>query len=461
MKSTTDTILSYLNSVNCPYAQIDNGLIINANSIELLRKFPAYSIDAVVSDGPFGIGFMGKEWDNFKPQALSNQSRNYQKGKDHKLQSGRSPSMCAGQYDISRQGAIRFQEWTYMWAKEVYRVLKPGSYMLLFCSPRMAHRMVCGIEDAGFQIKDTLMWLYGKGFPKSHDISKSIDKLKKVKRKVIGENPNLIGRDTWDNCPTVITAPGSKEAKQWKGFGTALKPAYEPILLAQKPRIGTYANNVLQYGVGGLNIDACLIGDKGGTKAVVISKKDRKRRLFNGGISNKVKVKPLDKGRFPANVIIDDYVAEQLKEKARYFYSPKTSEKEKHAGCEELYFENAVQQGGSRTYEDYCGNCGKKFMGPEDKRCHCPTGKKITQRPEKTGNIHPTVKPIALMEYLVQMIVPNQGICLDIFAGSGSTGIACNNVGMGRQFIGIDIEKDYFKIAQARMRYWAKQKKSA
>lgn len=398
-KTTLNEIITYLNSGLCPYAVIDHALLINADSIKLLRQFPPDSIDACVSDGPFGIGIMGKEWDNFKPKALSDQGRNYQQGKDHKLQSGRSPSMHAGQYDISRRGAIRFQEWCYMWATELYRVLKPGAYILMFCSPRMYHRLVCGIEDAGFQIKDTLMWLFGEGFPKSKNISGFIKNV--------------------------------KMSKQWKGWGTGLKPAYEPILLARKPCKGTCANNVLQFGVGGLNIDACRIDP--------VSKDDIKR--------------------FPSNVIIDDYVAEQLGAKSRYFYSPKISEKERHAGCDGLHFENATPKGGSRTYEDYCGNCGKKFVGSEDKRCHCPVGQKITQRPQKTGNIHPTVKPISLMEYLVEMIVPPSGVCLDIFMGSASTGIACNN--LQRPFIGIDIEKDYFEIAQARLRYWSKQKQSA
>jgi site-specific DNA-methyltransferase (adenine-specific) len=427
--TTINEIITYLNSGHCPYAIIEDALLINTDSIKLLRQFPANSIDACVSDGPYGIGIMGKEWDNFKPKALSNQGQDYQQGKDHKLQSGRSPSMHAGQYDISRKGAIRFQEWCYMGATELYRVLKPGAYILMFCSPRMYHRLVCGIEDAGFQVKDTLMWLYGEAFPKSKNISKFI-------------------RDT-------------ERAKQWEGFGMGIKPAYEPILLAQKPREGTYANNVLKYGVGGLNIDACRIGDKGGTQAVVLSKQNKNRRLLGGGISNEVQVKPISKGRFPSNIIIDDYVAEQLKEKSRYFYSPKISEKEKHAGCEHLHFKDSTTKGGSRTYEDYCGNCGKKFISSENTRCHCPKGDKVTMRPEKSGNIHPTVKPASLMQYLIEMIVPPQAICLDIFAGSGSTGIACNTLGMGRQFIGIDIEKDYFEIAKARLSYWSKQKKSA
>jgi DNA modification methylase len=414
-QTTVNEIITHLNSGHCPYAVIDDALLINTDSIKLLRQFPPDSIDACVSDGPFGIGIMGKEWDNFKPKSLSIDSRAYQKGKDHKLQSGRSPSMRAGQYDISRKGAICFQEWCYMWGKELYRAMKPGAYILMFCSPRMYHRLVCGIEDAGFQVKDTLMWLYGEGFPKSHDISKSINKAKKAKREVIQLNPNLVGRQIWD------------------GWGTGLKPAYEPILLAQKPREGTYANNILQYGIGGLNIDACRLES----------------------------VSEDDIERFPSNVIIDDYVAEQLKEKSRYFYSPKISQKERHAGCDSLQFKNATQEGGSRTYEDYCGNCGKKFIGSENNRCHCPVGEKITQRPEKTGNIHPTVKPVSLMEYLVKMIVPPQAICLDIFMGSASTGIACNNLGLGRQFIGIDLEKDYFEIAKARLSYWAKRKKSA
>jgi site-specific DNA-methyltransferase (adenine-specific) len=162
---TIQDVLNYLNSHHCPYSQIENALLINSESIKLLRHFPVNSIDSCVIDGPYGIGFMGRDWDNFSPKAISNKSKNYHDGVNHNLQSGRSASMHAGQYDTTRAGALRFQHWTYEWAKEVYRCLKPGAHLISFCSPRMYHRMATGIEDAGFEVRDQLQYLYGSGSP--------------------------------------------------------------------------------------------------------------------------------------------------------------------------------------------------------------------------------------------------------------------------------------------------------
>lgn len=196
--------------------------LFNADCFDVLRGLPDRCIDSSVIDGPYGWGFMGKEWDNFDPKAII-------KGIGRRGGAGISPSMFSGKYDLSRQGAVKFQEFCYKWAVEVYRVLKPGAFLVSFCSPRTYHRMATGIEDAGFEIRDQIQWLYGSGHPKSHNISIAIDKLAGVEREIVGPNPNREGRRNWDNNPKNITLPATQDAEYWDGWGTALKPSNEPI----------------------------------------------------------------------------------------------------------------------------------------------------------------------------------------------------------------------------------------
>ena len=453
-----DRLKAMMHSYKCE--QYGGATLFNADCHDILQELPDNCIDSAVIDGPYGIGFMGKEWDNFNPKAIRRATGNYQEGVNHNLQTGRSPSMFAGQYDISRRGAIRYQEWCYEWAKEVYRTLKPGAMLLSFCSPRLYHRMTTGIEDAGFEIRDQIQYLYGTGFPKSHNISKAIDKLYKAERTVVGENPNRKGRKNWNTNPKNITLPATEEAEYWEGWGTGLKPSNEPIVLARKPiSEKSIARNVLKFGTGGINIDACRIGDEGGTKAVVISKDDNKN-IHDGSISTDVEIVPIGKGRYPSNTIIDEEVAELLGDKAKFFYTPKVSKKERNAGCEHLEAKVQNSNGKGRTYNDRCAVCKKKFIGSEMSRCQCPTGVKKTDKSVyKNKNHHPTVKKISLMEYLVKLITPENGICLDIFLGSGSTGVACSIQGF--DFLGVEREEEYYEIAKARIKHWQNIKKVA
>lgn len=291
------------------------------------------------------------------------------------------------------------------WAKELYRIMKPGAMLCSFSSPRMYHRMAYGIEDAGFEVKDQLQWLFGAGLPKSLDISKSIDKLLGAEREVVCSNPNREGRKNWDDKPKNLTLPASQQAQSWDGWGTGFKSLNEPILLARKPLAEkSVARNVLRYGTGGINIDGSRIGDEGATKAVKITDENN---------VTKAKVVLLDKGRYPTNVIIDEQVADMLKDKATFYYCSKALNEERNAGCEHLANENH----------------------------------------------HPTVKPIALMEYLVKLVTPPNGICLDIFAGSGTTGIACCNQNFN--FLGVELEEEYYEIAKARITHWQNINKAA
>jgi DNA modification methylase len=483
--------------------------LILGDCLEVMRKMPDKSIDAVVTDPPYELGFMGKSWDN---TGIA-----YQVG---------------------------------MWA-EVLRILKPGGHLLSFGGSRTYHRMACAIEDAGFEIRDQLQWIYGSGFPKSLDVSKAIDKdngkssalykftkwfseVSKDKtnkeidsylgldsngatashyRCLSGQQPRFprlkhyyklqkwIGFDnTWDDViieaerevigkkstnKTVyqaigsqntsgevdITSPATPEAQYWQGWGTALKPAHEPIVLARKPITGTVANNVLAYGTGGINIDGCRVGTTGACNHGTKPKDDG--YMANHGIYGKFR--PLEKqdynkGRFPANILHDgsDEVVGMFPvttsgnlnnghkrgdgtgnsfmggggvvtgnyggdsgSAARFFYSAKASRSERNAGLEGMpdktFQMNHPQQSG--TLEDRYNASNK--------------------------NYHPTVKPIAVMRWLVRLITPPNGTVLDPFTGSGTTGIAA--VLEGFDFIGIEREAEYHEIARRRIEHWQSQ----
>ena len=408
-----------------PCEIIGNALLVNSDCRRVLKLLPPNIIDSCGTDGPYGINHFGKDWDNFNPQAVT-------KGTRRKGGAGLSPTMFSGKYDKSRSGAIRFQHFSYEWAKEVWRILKPGAFLISFCSPKNYHRMATGIQDAGFEIIDMLQWLCSQGHPYSHNAGMLIDKFLGAEREIVGPNPNRKGRRNWDHNQKNITLPATKEAKTYEGWGTRLRQSNEPIALARKP-LGesNIAKNLFKYGTGIINTEACKFGEK---------------------------------RRFPTNTIISEEVADILGDKAKFFYCPKVSRKERNAGCEHLVAKLQNSEGKGRTYNDRCATCGKKFIGSEQTRCNCPKGLKKTDKSVyKNKNHHPTVKPIALMEYLVKLITPvtpkKDSICLDMFMGSGSTGISCSNLGIG--FIGVEREKEYFEIAKARIQYWSNLRKVA
>lgn len=418
------------------------------------------SIDAIVTDPPYGLskqpkmeevlkhwlagddynatgsGFMGKTWDSFVP----------------------GPSI---------------------W-KEAYRCLKPGGWAVVFAGSRTQDLMALSLRLAGFEIMDTGMWLYGSGFPKSLNISKAIDKSLGAERQVIG---TLKGAGTKDNVsfgnghnPVYHrTKPATDQAKQWEGWGTALKPAYEPFILARKPLDGTYANNVLKHGVGGLNIDGCRVGDE-----VRINQPAGNKQ---GGNSYNMSVtgmpqdaKPTEAiGRFPANVIHDgsDCVTELLPKTdpskrsnrgvgltesnfkiygkgnedfnsvrghcdnggsvARFFYCAKASKKDRDEGLENLSITPAGEMTGGREEGSDGLNSPRAGAG----------------RTTGARNIHPTVKPTDLMRYLCRLVTPPDGLILDPFSGSGSTGKAA--VLEGFNFIGFEMDVKYCEIANTRI----------
>lgn len=424
----------------------------NDDCLNVLRAIEDNSIDSCVTDPPYGLSFMGKAWD----------------------------------YDVPK---------VEIW-KEVFRVLKPGGHVLAFFGSRTYHRGVVQIEDAGFEIRDQIMWLYGSGFPKSHNIGKAIDAVAGATRQVVGKrkHPTLKdsskieepanaahGDNTWKR-EWELTAPATEDAAQWEGWGTALKPAHEPIVVARKPITQSVAKNVLKYGTGAINIDECRVKHvtvDGGSLATNPHLRGTIKGGNGGNIfpteteSRIVEVNAL--GRWPANVIHDgsdevvqnfpatgsgngkgaySYAGREYDNKdtsmfngdkpqapsnyndngsaARFFYSAKASKADKDEGLEDFLAKKVVsfQTGGGASGKPSSLSAG---------------------RDTEYKNIHPTVKPTDLMKYLCRLVTPKGGIVLDPFMGSGSTGKAAAQEGF--KFIGIEMSKEYFEIAEARVRH--------
>lgn len=452
-------------------------MIICGDSLTELKKLKSESVDACVTDPPYGLAFMGKDWDSFRAtRQTKSQVVTY---------------LGAGMRSQTHEELKNFQLWCIEWAKEVLRVLKPGGHLLSFGGSRTYHRMACAIEDAGFEIRDQIMWVYGSGFPKSLNIGKAVDKMQGNKREVVGKEKgagstgdNQVGNQTFvaKNQYEDGTHDITKGNSSWEGYGTALKPAHEPIVLARKPLSEkTIAENVLKWGVGGLAIDNCRVEHNEPewhtkrnprTEDITFSKKTCG---FNSEKTTLASASP--KGRFPANFIHDgsDEVTglfpqtksspvgfkgvawkhggntkdektkldwqREFKDSgsaARFFYCAKASKSERDRGCEELEEKLYGQSGGSQSALAK----GKMEYQGDDASCGLNTIKKYR-------NYHPTVKPLALMRYLITLITREGQIILDPFMGSGTTGIAAKQ--LKREFIGIELNPEYVKIAEKRI----------
>lgn len=371
-----------------------------------LRLLPESSVDAIVTDPPYGLGFMGKEWDHGVPGAAF---------------------------------------WT-----EVLRVLKPGGYALVFGGTRTFHRLGVALEDAGFEIRDCLSWMYGQGFPKSMDVEKAVDAHIRTGKSDGKQTGNGKARDRsgqhWSEFPKrggtqTASVSHAKEAVLWKGWGTAIKPAWEPIFLVRKPLSEkTVAANTLRHGVGGLNIDGTRI--KGGGVIHVPQSDPTKRKGTVGadlGISKSDVTKfqaaqraSIERantlGRFPANVLLDDHAAEILDSQTGTLKSGKMSGKYKGFGTKGIYGEGGKS---ARTTPGDSGGASRFFYVGKAKNSEKHAG-----LPFGTKNNHPTVKPVAVMAWLCRLITPVGGVVVDPFCGSGSTGVAALREGF--RFIGID-----------------------
>lgn len=421
--------------------------IIHGDCLKVMREMEENSIDTIITDPPYGIGFMGKEWDTFKSDYIKEKTNNKEKGswRGRKKEDviSKSPAVYAGLYDQSPEGHKKFQKWTEQWAREALRVTKPGGTILCFSGVRTQHNVTTGIEDAGWVIKDVIMWLYGSGFPKATDISKQLDKGKRVKILVPTKKGNL-PKQAGDIAlggtgMTDVSKPVSEEAKLWNGWKShGLKPAYEPIIVAMKPNNGTYANNALKWGVGGLNIDGGRVENKG--KRGNPCRADGTVKRTDGSTYGKHKDSEsfdLIQGRFPANIILDEEAGEMLDEQSGISKSSKSDYNWENSEQGNIPIANNIKSGvhfgdtGGASRFFYCAKASKSERGEDNK--------------------HPTVKPLKLMEYLCTLTkTPTGGIVLDPFAGSGTTLLAAKNT--GREYIGIEKEKEYIEIAEARLK---------
>jgi site-specific DNA-methyltransferase (adenine-specific) len=375
------------------------------SNLDVLPTLEDNSIDSIVTDPPYELGFMGKKWDS----------------------SGIA-------YSVE------------LW-KECLRVLKPGGHLLSFGGTRTWHRVAVAIEDAGFEVRDSIAWMYGSGFPKSLNVGKSIEaklttgsaakngfhKLegKRTGDEKIGMYATVAEHGFRSHNPEQLGAfdleATTPEAQQWEGWGTALKPAFEPIVVARKPLIGTVAQNVLTHGTGALNVDGSRIGTGEGVVTF-----DRTKRKVEGNtydLGTVTGLRESGQGRWPSNVILDEYSAEILDEQSdasRFFYVAKASKRDRNEGLEGLPLRKSDQR------SDVAAGLWAEMEAPKQ-------------------NFHPTVKPTDLMRYLVKLVTPPNGTVLDPFTGSGSTGKAA--ILEGFRFVGIELTEDYIPIIEGRLKH--------
>ena len=382
--------------------------LFNANCIEVIKTLKDNSIDAIITDPPYGLKFMNRDWD--KPDNIV---------------------------------------FTSSYWKEVFRVLKPGGHILSFSGSRTYHWLATAIEKAGFEIRDQIMWLYASGFPKGRNIARAIDKEDKFEGEVIGK---FRGADNGSNAIAgsfkgdYFVKSLSPKAQPWEGWNTNLKPSHEPIVMARKPieKGLTIAQNCLKWGVGAINIDECRVPFEDGDKTSMAGKGQIRGKNVNTNLSSKQTPSFQHKnGRHPANIIHDGSkeVVNQFpvvgRSTSRFFYSTKASPKDRDEGLGN--FEDKQIYDGVNQHYGYKGTLGDKL-------------KNVIRK-----NNHPTVKPTALMEYLIKLITPKGGVILDPFMGSGSTGKAANRLKRGYKFIGVELNKDYFELAKARIEYESKE----
>lgn len=440
--------------------------ILEGSMLDILPTLQENSFDSCITDPPYELNFMGKGWD--------------------------------------RSGiAFRKETW-----QQVYRVLKPGAYLCAFGGSRTFHRIACAIEDAGFEIRDTIMWLYGSGFPKSMNVGKGIEAKEKLgnagtrnKRKIEQscDSEEYILKQTNNGAMGEIIETtrkkyiaGTELSKKWSGYGTCLKPAYEPIIIARKPIEKSVAENVLKYGCGAINIDECRIGNeiiKGGTTPNFkdVAKKQKEISgigcLSFGQVENAERIELKDhEGRFPSNVILtyDETDFDEVcggMPNTKSAYNPNARhENEIHRENADILkfgykerFETGFNDEGSASRYFYCAKASKKDRDEgldmfEEKqttdgciRANSETARMFGANSISKKNIHPTVKPIDLMQYLVRMFTPKGGAILEPFAGSGSTGKATMFENRERNanytITMIEITHEYIPIIKARCDY--------
>ena len=375
------------------YYQDDRVHIFHGDSLEWLREAEDASIDAIVTDPPYALSFMGRDWDSMHP--------------DREI-----------------------------W-KHCLRVLKPGGHLLSFGGTRTWHRLTCDIEDAGFEIRDSIAWLYGSGFPKSLDVSKAIDKDAGIWRGRAGAVESGNGSMSGGNYErTDKGEPVTDAARQWEGWGTALKPSHEPVVCARKPLIGTVAENVLEHGTGALNIDACRVGDE----VRVNGPGSTNPRLAMGDGWREDAESHTVAGRWPTNVALDDTQADELDGQSGVTTS---SAAPRNNGDFKSVAKGHDKAHVTHGYADSGG--ASRFFPAFKYHAKAPT----KERPKVDGVAHPTVKPLGLMRWLVKLVTPPGGTVFDPFAGSGATVEAC--ILEGFDCIAIEREESYLPLIVERV----------
>jgi site-specific DNA-methyltransferase (adenine-specific) len=388
--------------------------VVNRDCLAGMRELEENSVDAIVTDPPYGISMMGKDWD---------------------------------------KGVPGIPYW-----QEALRVAKPGAHLLACGGTRTHHRLMIAIEDAGWEIRDCLMWVHGGALPKSLDVGKAIDKAAGAERKVVGvkkgmgkQNPDWNGtskgrKENSFKPEYLVTAPATEAAKQWDGWGTALKPAYEPVILARKPLDGTVAGTVLKWGCGGINIDGCRIDSFAPGEFERLRKRgETPRQDFTGGrlhsgaeytpkiIPSKMK----EAGRWPANLLLDEAAADLLDQQSGTLKSGANPARSGSAKFKTCYGEFKGQESCTVHRGANSGGVSRFF--------YCSKASKN----ERCGSLHPTVKPLDLMRYLCRLVTPPGGLILDPFLGSGTTAVAA--VHEGFHYLGFEINPTYCADAERRI----------
>ena len=462
--------------------------------MDVMRSMPDNSIDAIITDPPYGLSFMGADWDSFGQDVRQPNDGDVFNGANNPYGRGKVRYGVGGSYGGKSVNAMRaFQYRMTPIFEEALRVAKPGAHLLCFGGTRTFHRIACAIEDAGWECRDCVMWTYGSGFPKSMDVAKAIDKSLGVKQKVVGHRETdpqkgfskvkgmgtgaaSIGDDI-NSTSYDLTEATSEQAKKWDGWGTCLKPAWEPIIVARKPLDGTVAHNVLTWGVGALNIDACRVPTdetvENHSRSADAAKSKGKYGDSSAQETHQTNGQKL--GRFPANLVHDgsQMVLDLFPDTGKSsggggVKAPgKNGIYGKYDGHEypqqlgmgdsgsAARFFNALRDGEESADRTYADRGGTNFAAKPGKRRE-PTSAdrffycaKASKKDRGEGNNHPTVKPTALMEWLVKLVTPDGAVVLDPFMGSGTTGVACAN--LGRYFIGIEREWKYMQIAGPRV----------
>lgn len=394
-----------------PYYSEDLAAVYHGDCIDVMREFPDGSVDAVVTDPPYGIRFMGESWDGadiVKRQERGKATSPMPAGVGGPNGGYRSLAAEAGRYNRSLKASLAFMDWCREWAFECYRLLKPGGHLLAFGSPRCYHQLGMGIELAGFEVRDTIAWLFGQGFPKSFDVGKAVGKK-------------------------------DREAERtWAGWGTALKPAFEPCVVARKPIAGSVAENVLAHGTGALNIDATRVAMSDADAAIIDGMggfgKHKVEAAVYGEYGHTDSHAHPD-GRWPTNVALDVAAADELDAQ-----TGDLSDAKPHTLRRRGIGYGSGSTGGDVElgYEDSGG--ASRFFPAFRYEAKASTA----ERPKVDGVQHPTVKPLDLMRWLVRLVAPQGATILEPFAGSGTTIEAC--ISEGIRCIAIEREETYLPL---------------